>query len=580
MRILFLFLIFCFQGLLFAQYISEPEAIYIVNNPLPQPILNKTHALQLPFFEDFYNGIDSTKWINTSMCTVKNGVTNAAPNKGVLIFDGLDSTGLVYDNFRSKGTSDRAQSQKIDLSVYLPSDSVFFSFYFSHGQLADPAEDKDSLFLYFLNNSGTYDKVWIRPGGDTINGMVQIMLPITNPDYFHSGFEFLFQSYGSRNGLFDVFMIDYIYINSNRSLSDTTYQDISFAKESNMRMGLFSALPWKHLNSTQTWPSFEIPVHSLQANNTQRLLGAQLEEINRGQLLTGTTFYSQFYSFPRNLTNYPLPAFSSQNLDSTSLLKSTFTLSPDASDLRPQNDTLIQYFRCDSILAYDDGEAETYIGRPLSSLYLQQYVLPKSDSLRAVWMQFISYYNIPDGKGFELHYGPSLDNLTYQFCNLNVTKDQKSFQRIKLDSLAYIEDTFYVGIKNSTNADEFILGLGFDRNTNNQLRIFEDSSRVWLTSPFEGTMMIRLELTDGAAPTVSREDKFKSIFSCYPNPSNGKFFIQGHEVQWIVKDIQGKVVPFEQANNQLFVNQGIPGMYFLETIWNNELFVHKIVVQP
>jgi hypothetical protein len=93
-------------------------------------------------------------------------------------------------------------------------------------------------------------------------------------------------------------------------------------------------------------------------------------------------------------------------------------------------------------------------------------------------------------------------------------------------------------------------------------------------------MMIRLELTDGAAPTVDRESDFKSVFQCYPNPSRSSFFIQGPEVKWEIKDVQGRKVPYIQTGNQIIISDGTPGMYFMETIWKGKLFVHKIVIQP
>ncbi len=92
--------------------------------------------------------------------------------------------------------------------------------------------------------------------------------------------------------------------------------------------------------------------------------------------------------------------------------------------------------------------------------------------------------------------------------------------------------------------------------------------------------MIRLELTDGAAPTVNRDDSFHSIFECFPNPSNGIFYVRGPQVHWKIKDIHGRDISVEQNENQLYIKNVAAGMYFLETFWQGKLFVHKIMIQP
>src|SRR5690606_18637223 len=113
--------------------------------------------LSLPFWDDFSSGsIDSLKWQNRgAVASLTIGMD--PPSIGVVYLDGVDGKGKAYSAaLLENGEGDQLLSQQIELSSYLPADSLYLSFFWQAGGKAEMPDENDQLELYFLNANGEW----------------------------------------------------------------------------------------------------------------------------------------------------------------------------------------------------------------------------------------------------------------------------------------------------------------------------------------------------------------------------------------------------------------------------------------
>jgi hypothetical protein len=184
--------------------------------------------LSLPFFDDFSEQEQfpsfrfwETKggvWINDQM-----GVD--PPSIGVATFDGINAMGRPY-NFEaplSIGSADTLTSLPINLTG-LENSNVYLSFYSQPEGIGDPPELEDSIVLQFKNSSQQWITVWKR-SENSFTPFKQEMIAVNQPDYFHVDFQFRFRLFSKQSGPFDVWNIDYVYLDKNRTPTDLSTVD-------------------------------------------------------------------------------------------------------------------------------------------------------------------------------------------------------------------------------------------------------------------------------------------------------------------------------------------------------------------
>ena len=107
-----------------------------------------------------------------------------------------------------------------------------------------------------------------------------------------------------------------------------------------------------------------------------------------------------------------------------------------------------------------------------------------------------------------------------------------------------LSGTFYVGWKQSS-ADR--LNIGFDKNINNQDKIFYDMGSGWTNTSFEGSLMIRPVFVSGFDDILASVNSNTSAidFEMYPNPANDLLNINvqdGFKGEFKIYDMQGKLM--------------------------------------
>ncbi|MEQ8807767.1 MAG: hypothetical protein RIE59_01760, partial [Imperialibacter sp.] len=234
------------QGILFlAAFVagSHSAIAQLIQKPIAFPTNSKYSAsgrtldaddtIQLPFWDDFssYTGQPSSEWWVSSKDVWVNATLGLhPPTLGVASFDGLNSSGIPHNptsNF--VGPADSLTSRAIDLSV-IPANlrsTVYLSFFWQIKGLGEIPNTEDSLRLQFLSRDSVWVTKWILKGGEENlkEDFTQQFVPILQPEFYHEGFRFRFQSFNKQTGPFDHWHIDYIYLNQNRSPSNNTYFD-------------------------------------------------------------------------------------------------------------------------------------------------------------------------------------------------------------------------------------------------------------------------------------------------------------------------------------------------------------------
>lgn len=235
-----------------------------------------TSSLQLPFLDDFYYSStqkypDQTLW-DDSLVYVNSGFGISPPSIGIATFDGLNKHGFPYNptlaNIALSKPADTLTSKPINLytvgSVTLQPivDSVALSFYYQARGYGDNPEAIDSLILDFYkpNQKEWTKRVWFAKGNSNPNTMdtvfkrafVWVADSVIDTAYLQDGFRFRFRNTASTAGSFDHWHIDYVYLNRNRTIVDTIYNDQTIEMVPRSFLKNYSAMPRQQFTTSDT----------------------------------------------------------------------------------------------------------------------------------------------------------------------------------------------------------------------------------------------------------------------------------------------------------------------------------------
>ncbi|MEZ4774515.1 MAG: T9SS type A sorting domain-containing protein [Bacteroidia bacterium] len=572
-----------------------------------------------PFFDDFsYPGLfpDSAHWFMapndlTTPVISRNQAVNP-PSRGVATFDGSNKYGEAYNPANiGSGITDRLLSHYIDLAPWTVSSQAKLSFFLQPAGLGEKPEATDSFYVYFrtpLPPPNDFKKV-LAIGGTPSKPFRQYVIPLNDPLFFHTGFQILFQTLGSQNGMLDVWHLDYVLLGLNRNSNDTTYNDRSPVNLSRSILHPFSAIPITHYlaGSGSNMQPFTVNIDNLAGQNQNATLSAKLSDPVGGSVFSATQ--NQTASLPPYAVNpVNFPAFADQALNGIAAYKLEVS-TPATGDIRPENNVLEEIFRIDSVFAYDDGEADASFGLNQGLGFGMKFTLSQPDSLAAVWISFVPTvnYNQVTGKAtymkdksFRLavwkdSHPDSL--ILQQIGGMKVTygNTPNHFQRFPLSTPLQVPQTFWVGVQQT---DTEPLGVGFDFNYDNDAYTFWDSLGHWVNTRMGGCLMIRAEMYNTTALATSIEKSVSPpLVNLFPNPVTGntvEINLENIEPGTLyhaeIMDIQGRILqsfPAEKINNpalRLNLYENIPaGMviwkhYFQMPNGDKKYFTEKLLI--
>ena len=547
--------------------IEDPRGVFVPADQSRMERLERTRGLPqvqspqartiatapFPFFEDFSGSsleLDTNRWlaspVDDFVPTISNIRAVHPPSKGVLTLDGATYFRKKHAAFFENNYADFIESQDIDLSTYLPSDSVILSFYFQQGGMGDPPDEFDSLLVAFdTTGNGEYRTVWSTIGtgvADTSFTLIKIVLD--DSVYFHSGFKFRFENFGSLNGELDLWHIDYIYLDENRQLSDSNFADVSPIGLSGSPLGDYTMLPRHFYDGAARSDSLYIEMSNAGGPAANFDLTLDLSDPVGANTLVGTINLTPPQTSIQPFANQDVFAglFSVQtgNLTQEGTLRVT-ARSNSSGDTRPENDTVQVDFRVDSLVGYDDGQPDASYGLTTNRSFCQEFRIPEPDTISAVWIAFaptmnfnpvISQSTCMDGETFKLTLwdtlAPDLFS-TQQGTGMVINYDTavNYYQRFTFINPPVVDTIFWMGIRQSTNK---VLGVGFDKNGTPGRVYYEDQSAEFVQSSQQGVLMIRVEfanIRDEMASTLSGSDPTLVQGLFYPNPvRNGELHLR------------------------------------------------------
>lgn len=554
---------YAFSQELLAPLSSRPQPV--------QPTASKAPSvLQLPFFDDFasYEGLpDPQRWLS-SQAFVNKDYAPQPPTVGMVTLDALDAYGNLYPHASTNiFAADTLTSLAIRLDSLTgsyqqrlqPSDSIILSFFYIPGGwygepwalVGDTPSTDDSLFLDFYDKElDRWVTVWAIPGftPDTTRRTSHwpwryASIPIVQPRFLTDRFQFRFRNYASLDanpksgiaGNCDQWNIDYIYLNRNRSVSDSLARDVAFVHKAPSMLRRYQAMPARQFRPSEMAASLTMTI------------------VNRyNQTLASHYSYSVYDPAGNRIAGYdggfenippffPGGSYQTNALHSTPPVNFSFPQSPQpseytivhvvregvADDQHPSNDTVTFSQLFADYYAYDDGVPENGYGltSPSNRMWLAlRFDLNQEDTLSAVDLFFnrtrsgenedipfqLCVWQCQDGKPGALLYK---DEARVQplFNGMN------RFVRYPLSQSIVVSDTIFVGFEQLSNG---YINIGFDRSNDARPYTFSRTGNEWIQSYLRGAIMLRPVFGSSALLAINPPQHSPSLqCSIFPNPA-------------------------------------------------------------
>ncbi len=560
-----------------------------------KPLLKSsvTGLLELPFFDDFSCSDiypDDEIWSDRYVF-INNDYPVNPVSVGVATLDAIDHTGALYEHASTwPFLADRLTSRPVNLN-YIPEDSIYLSFFYQPQGRGDRPQPHDSLRLEFYSpETENWRVVWSVPG-DTLHDFRLVMFPVKEPEYLQEGFRFRFSNIASIGdnrynpgamGNADHWHIDYVYLDRNRSMTDTVFRDIAFVRPLGSLLNNYNAMPWSHyISGRQAEMASVLP---LVYSNNDIVNRSVTREFSIDNVYENQTVHSysggmagigagETHEYNADLRYY----FDSTNPDSA-LFRIKAWLVTDDFDYKG-NDTIVHYQNFSNYFALDDGTAENgyglFGGGTENAMIAYRFRAYKADSLRAIQIYFNQSLNQASRQYFNLAVwdddGGKPGNLLYsQEGTRPVYEDELNrFHTYYLDNAVHVARNFYVGIIQTT--PDF-LNIGFDVNRNNRNRIFYNIYGEWENSSFEGSLMIRPVVGNPLfSSPVNGQEKRKDL-KIYPNPAVNVLYIELEpeiepgSVSYKLFNSVGKLVYQSTGHvHNIDISSFPPGIYYLHT---------------
>ncbi|MCK5028191.1 MAG: T9SS type A sorting domain-containing protein [Bacteroidales bacterium] len=587
-------------------------------------------TVELPFIDDFARSTgypDDSLWLDNYAFINLNYPYNP-PGIGVATLDAINETGSLHTNASSAPFSaDTLTSKTINLN-YPGNTSIFLSFYYQPGGYGDTPDTRDTLLLEFyskdstrwykmwhvvfnekdslLNEEYTYNGSSKIIKGDTITKLKhkfqQVILPVDEDQYLKDTFQFRFRNYAtlsantdleSRKGNSDQWNVDFVRLDTNRTINDTIIQDIAISENTPSLLKNYQSIPWSHfiraqahemadsisttftnLSNTKPGYNLEYAVEDLTGpNGTYIFTGGTTYELQPFE----TRRYSRFidYVFPYN-----------PSLDSALFEVRSYLTSAILTGFTPYywNDTSRFYQKFYNYYAFDDGTAENGYGiigegteRAMVAMQFNTYM---EDTIRGLQMYLNQSFDNASEIPFKIHIwndnsGKPGDIIYTMIVSKPEYEDKlNQFSFYAFDEILTVKDKFYIGWQKIDTPE--MLNVGFDANTVNNDKLYYNFAGQWIQSQYEGTLMIRPML--GHEIPMGIKDKPKSVsldFDIYPNPASNYLNIKTNNetnnyFRVSVFDIYGKLY-IDNTNTETTVNtSGLnPGIYFIRITDNS-----------
>ncbi|MEY3083875.1 MAG: hypothetical protein RL037_55 [Bacteroidota bacterium] len=579
------------------QLLYPPYYLFDTINDVSTNPIDTVWLTNPPYIQDsvrvFFQAIsDPGKYWADAYAYLNNRFAVNPRSLGVVTFDGLDENGNPYQyGSISPNYADKLTSKNINLSSLTPGDSIYLSFLFQPQGLGDEPENGDSLVLEFYQNANAnWQRVW-STAGESNRPFQAVTVAVKDPVYLSDGFKFRFRNYGSLAGALDHFHLDYIHLRSLSFQTDTLFKDFAFSYPLLSLIDTYTSVPWDHYQNTtdnKMTDSLEVYVHNgspLPENYQNGQVNIFYNSALEGNyVLNGFTLAQGNINFQPRTTHQSIHDLTlGYEFDKTKPgNQQVFEVKSSASAQFPNfgaNDSTLLYQSFYNYYSYDDGTAEAAFGPTGAQSRLAiGYEAYEEDSILGVSICFVPSVNDVSDKLFLLTVWDDINGNPGSV----LYEDDVFFPRAPISGYGenyfhsyYLVDTmklavpkrFYVGWR---QIDPQRLNAGLDRNTNHSNEIFYsvDGENSWLTSPFQGSAMIRPIFSTRLNGVLGIPDKqaFEQII-IFPNPASNYLTIRGEfaeNIESSVMDIFGTIVK-KTNGTHISIEDISSGTYFLSS---------------
>ena len=602
----------------------------------------KGQEIYLPFLDDFssYTGMPKAELWEGNNCFVNQGYQYLPPSIGVVTLDAIDKDGSLYPDASSFGfMGDTLCSKTIRLdSLQSPivralsvSDSIYLSFFVQPGggagdmweRIGSQPSSKDSLVLQFFSaTENSWNTVWSMKGMsvDSLFAMDSlyfryVLIPIKEDKYFNAFFKFRFLTYSSLDANPDAnyvmncdqWNIDYVYINYNRSCSDSSFRDIAFVNPATSLLKNYTAVPYKQYRPDMMKANLATKIINLYSSALSSSYKYSITDKNNIELASYDGGFENILPFMTshefqtspNHTTPPLQyAFPLMTQEEEYTITHVVREGVGQDDLST-NDTIKFKQVFSNYFAYDDGTSEGGFGiNPLKGSNLALgFNLTQSDTLSAIDIYFNQTNNqdTNDKKYFFLCVWDATageeqvpNNIIYKSERLLPISDSlNKFTRYSLtEPLVLQPGTFFISLEIKNRGD--YVNIGFDRNNNASSHTYSkiSSGEEWEQSFIVGALMIRPYFGYKAVGLENVLTENRLIV--YPNPTKDLIHVNiGEEKveECYLTSVLGareKIYPVQQSeSNYIYdLSKYKDGVYILNVITSNsKIYSTKIIKQ-
>jgi len=558
-------------------------------------------------------------WPNNGGVFINDDMAINPVSIGAATFDGLNYLGIPYSTANIKGYADNLVSHRFDLSPYTAHDSIYMSFYYQYTSLGDSPLNTEFLSLE-LNTIGVdttgWVEVWRQYGDpdDPLDTFRVAMIPILGDSLLHKDFRYRFRSYGVLNGRFNVWNLDYIYIDTGRTNTNPFLNDVTLVSTTKSCLSDYTAIPYNHFNSPG------VVTDTLITTNSIFSIRAIQSLINTPTDTSYLTFYLRTRDNFNNNIAYNNTAFLPQSNRYTASIPTTVNSSLMAAPYVLKQEYFIQEYETkifDSLrpydlsfnnfkavetafydfYSYDDGTPEFAIRTDESGLSLvNRYTILKADSVTDIDICFVKS-NGPDLTGRQIYLqvwsvnplkliGNQLISISYSPVINGVVRYHlyKSTNLAPGGNYNLTPGDYYFGYQQKFND---ILTVGYDRNNDHLGDIYLNTVGELKWSPFTdrtsltGSLMIRPVFNRGDVLTGIEDPSYQAnAFEIFPNPNKGELHFTGEPEYISIFDITGKLLYEKSILNEtsIFLPATISNGLYITVLSKNEVSETKRLI--
>ena len=554
-----------------------------------------SHSLDtilIPFWDDFSgnDSIENNIWSVYESLSVKDYYNINAPSLNVIEFDGLNKDGIPYNYENGYGVSDILESDKINLNNFNLQDSLYLSFYWNYNINGELPDNEDSLKVEFLDKNNVWKTVWVKNGGnENHSDLFSFESILISPDYLHQNFMFKLYNKGNTEGPFDSWLVDYFYLDKNRSKYDSLSLDRTISYKGFKVLNNHISVPFNHLSYADSYAdSIVFSINNLD-NQIQPInysFEAYIKEFDLSFIYSQNKELSPILggNESRNIINNPIKLSDFKlGKDSIEVDFSFYIESGDSTYLNKNlilNDTTNFQIKFSDFYSYDDGKAEYAAGlnQKNSELVLEHFTFT-SDTLTHIQILFPETIENTYTQNIELVIYKKIDNESTKLRsqNVGISYDNNKFNTYKLDNPLIVEDTFYIGFK---QFESNFLSVGLDKNNNTSDKIFYKIDNQWEQNDIiKGSLMIRpiFKNSDLVISGINKETQPKSII-IFPNPSNGIFFLSKKVEKLKVLDSRGSILLSDENTDEINLSKSYKGIYYLIIMDEKNQITKKLII--